>query len=141
MKFAAAFFLALAAHAQTATGAFFALSVPDVKASARWYVDKLGMKIDRELPNVIILENANVIVELIERKGAADTAQDPFQRHGIAKAGFIVDDFDKTLKQLRARGVEFAMGPYPARPDQRENVIIRDNNGNYLQIFGRTATR
>jgi hypothetical protein len=57
--------------------------------------------------------------------------------HGYFKAGIVVDDYDTTLEALRARGVEIAMGPFPARPGQRANVIVRDNAGNLIQFFGK----
>jgi hypothetical protein len=57
--------------------------------------------------------------------------------HGFFKAGIVVDDFDKTLSALKARGVEIAIGPFPARGDQRANVIVKDNAGNLIQIFGK----
>jgi catechol 2,3-dioxygenase-like lactoylglutathione lyase family enzyme len=57
--------------------------------------------------------------------------------HGIFNIRMMVDDFDATLATLRARGVEIAYGPYPKRPDQPANVIIRDNAGNLIQITGR----
>lgn len=37
---------------------------------------------------------------------------------------------------LQKRNVEIAFGPYPARKNQRANVIIRDNGGNLIQLFG-----
>jgi hypothetical protein len=37
---------------------------------------------------------------------------------------------------LEARDVEIAFGPYPARADQRANVIVKDNAGNLIQFFG-----
>ena len=43
--------------------------------------------------------------------------------------------FDSVVSQLRARGVEIAFGPFPARENQRANVLIRDNAGNLIQIF------
>ena len=57
--------------------------------------------------------------------------------HGIFKVGVIVDDFDATLAALRARGVDIAIGPFTRRADQPANAIIRDNAGNYIQIFER----
>jgi catechol 2,3-dioxygenase-like lactoylglutathione lyase family enzyme len=36
-----------------ATGAFFALSVPDFDASAEWYSEKLGLKITMREPKTI----------------------------------------------------------------------------------------
>ena len=41
------------------------------------------------------------------------------------------------LASLRAASVPFAFGPYPARAGQRANVIVRDPEGNLIQIFGR----
>ncbi|HEV8148261.1 MAG TPA: VOC family protein [Bryobacteraceae bacterium] len=140
--------------AQKTTGAFFALSVADLKTSTQWYTDKLGLKSTLENPKrdgvaVIVLEGdvggTKLIVELIRRDDAQPLAKatngiaDPIRVHGVFKAGVVVDDFDKTLATLKARQVEIAYGPYPARSNQRANVIVRDNAGNLLQFFGKYA--
>ena len=146
-------FLFLAASAVAAdtaapktTGAFFALSVADLKTSAQWYTDKLGLKSTMENPKrdgvaVIVLEGevggARLIVELIQRDDARPLGK--ANVHGIFKAGVIVEDFDKTLATLKARQVEIAYGPYPARANQRANVIVKDNAGNLLQFFGKSV--
>jgi len=132
----------------TAIGAFFALSVADLNASSKWYADKLGLKVVMQPPKsdkaaVVILEGGGLIVELIQHDDAkaaqAANASAPANIlvHGIAKAGVIVDDFDKTMDLFKARQVPIAYGPFPARPGQRANVIIRDNSGNLIQFFGR----
>ena len=132
----------------TTTGAFFALSVADVDASAKWYAEKLGLKVVLQPPRsggsaVVALEGGGLMVELIQLdeavplSKAAPQAKGSLFVHGIAKVGVIVDDFDKALSALRSRGVEIAMGPYPARDGQRANVIVRDNAGNLIQLFGR----
>ena len=56
--------------------------------------------------------------------------------HVIFKVGVIVSDFEKTLSTLKERGADIAFGPFPARPGQRANVIVRDNAGNLIQFFG-----
>ncbi len=133
----------------TATGAFFALTVPDVDASARWYSEKLGLTVTMrdtgpDKTRVVVLEGGGLIVELIQRptaaadKGPATTAGD-LPARGFFKAGAIVADFEQTLATVRARGVEIAFGPFPARGNQRANVIIRDNAGNLIQFFGQSA--
>jgi catechol 2,3-dioxygenase-like lactoylglutathione lyase family enzyme len=130
-----------------ATGAFFALSVADIDASARWYSDKLGTKVTMREPNtngaaVAVLEGDGLIVELIQHDAAkplntvAPNVKDPLYVHGIFKVGVIVSDFEKTLSALKTRNVEIAFGPYPARPGQRANVIVRDNARNLIQFFG-----
>jgi len=132
----------------TATGAFFALSVEDLEASTKWYSEKLGLKITMQLPKqnkvaVSVLEGWGLIVELIQNDGArplptvAPGINDNILVHGIFKAGVIVDDLDKMIAVFKERGVEIAFGPFPSRPNQRANVIIRDNSGNLIQFFGK----
>jgi catechol 2,3-dioxygenase-like lactoylglutathione lyase family enzyme len=132
----------------TSAGAFLALSVSDVAASARWYREKLGLRVVLEPPRsneatVVVLEGGGLIVELLQhRDGKALSATAPgvrenFKVHGFFKAGLIVEDFDRTVAALRSRGVEIAFGPYPKSTTQRANVIVRDNAGNLIQFFGK----
>ena len=137
------------APAFTTTGAFFALSVADARASARWYQDKLGLAIVLDAPKqdrntVIALEGGGLLVELIQNDDARPLASvapatkgNGFLVHGMVKAGVIVSDFDAALAKLRERGVPLAFGPFPARANQRANFAIRDNAGNLVQVFGR----
>jgi catechol 2,3-dioxygenase-like lactoylglutathione lyase family enzyme len=128
-------------------GAFFALSVPDVEASAKWYAEKFGMKVvlsppKQEQSRMMALEGGGLLIELLQRddamplERAAAGIKQNYRVHGFFKAGIVVDDFDKTLATLEARGVEIAIGPFPARADQRANAIIKDNAGNLIQLFG-----
>jgi len=130
----------------TTTGAFFALSVPDLAASTRWYSEKLGLRIVMRSANgvpVNVLEGGGLIVELVQRDGArsprdgmpADSPPDLVR--GIFKVGMIVDDFDGTVARLRAKGVEIVLGPYPPTPEQRANMLVKDNAGNLIQFFGK----
>ncbi len=136
----------------TASGAFFAMSVPDVQASSRWYSEKLGLHVVMQLPKrdkvaVVVLEGGGLIVELIQDDDAsplpeaAPRVKENTLVHGIFKAGAVIADFDRTVATLRERGVEVAYGPYPAKADQRANIIIRDNAGNLIQLFGQYASR
>jgi catechol 2,3-dioxygenase-like lactoylglutathione lyase family enzyme len=129
-------------------GAFFALSVPDLAASTRWYAEKLGLRVTMRVPRqggvaVTVLEGVGLTVELLQldaarpRDPASSSAREPQLTHGIFKVGFVVDDFDATIARLRARGVEIAYGPFPPREGQRANAIIRDNAGNLIQLFAR----
>ena len=141
--------LALPAHAVPpdrapfkTDGAFFALSVADLVASSNWYRDRLGLEIVMQVPvqngiGVTVLEGGGLTVELIQNAQARPPVGDPQLVHGYFKSGMIVKDFDRTLATLRERGVEVAFGPFPASDSQRANVILRDNAGNLLQLFGR----
>ena len=130
------------------SGAFFALSVVDMNQSVKWYSEKLGMKIVMQLPKqdkmaVTVLEGDGLIVELIQNDDSlplgkvAPALKDRALIQGSFKTGIIVNDFDRTLSELKARNVDIAYGPYPARAGQRANVIIKDNEGNLIQFFGK----
>lgn len=127
-------------------GSMFAVSVGDLDASARWYSETFGLKIvDRQRTpdntGIALLQGGGLIVELIQHAKAAgrpeSARQDPVLLRGFFKVGLIVEDFDATLAALKKRGVQIAFGPYPARPNQPANAIIRDNEGNLIQLFAR----
>lgn len=128
----------------TTTGAFFALSVADLAASRRWYQEKLGLRVTMDLPAgdypaVVALEGGGLVVELIHDRTATPRTGEPGKTHGISKVGMIVEDFDRAVATLRARGVEIVAGPFPPRAGQRANLLIRDNAGNLIQLFGRSG--
>ncbi|MBI2213869.1 MAG: VOC family protein [Acidobacteria bacterium] len=133
-----------------AGGSFFAMYVANLDSSIAWYSTKLGLSVvfrsaKSDGVAVALLEGPGLTVELIEYGGGVEpsksrSASDPlFPTRGLFKAGVIVDDFDQTLALLKQRGVEIAFGPFPARADQRANVIIRDNSGNLIQFIGDRA--
>jgi len=130
-------------------GVSFALSVADLDASAKWYVEKLGLRVTMRVPRtdatrarVALLQGGGLAVELVQHDDAVPLGSLQPKRdgaislQGIFKVGVTVEDFEKTLATLRARGVDIAYGPYPKRPDQPANVIIRDGDGNLIQIAG-----
>jgi len=117
---------------------------------SQWYAARFGLRVTLDPPRangakVIVLEGDGLIVELVQHDSAnprrvlAPSANDAVMIHGIMKAGLVVDDFDKTIASLRAAKVPFAFGPYPAHAGQRANVILRDPEGNLIQIFGRSG--
>ena len=134
----------------TAHGAFVGLSVGDLDASLRWYRDTLGLRVVMERPRtnetrarMALLQGGGLTVELVQQddakplRSAVPDGRGALDIHGIFKVGFVVDDFDATIAELRRRGVPIAIGPFPKRADQPANAMIRDNAGNYIQLFGR----
>ena len=124
-----------------ARGAFMALSVADLAASRRWYIEKIGLRPTLEIPPanggaVVVLEGGGLIVELVQLDSAVARSRSAERLHGFFKSGVIVDDLSRVVGVLRERGVEIAFGPFPARDGQRANAIIRDNAGNWIQLFG-----
>jgi hypothetical protein len=76
-------------------------------------------------------------VELLQHDDAVASGKDSLLTHGYVKAGLVVENLDKTLAALKARNVQIAYGPYPARGNSMSNFIIKDNSGNLIQFFGK----
>lgn len=132
------------------SGAFIGLSVSDMEASTRWYREKLGLTVIMQAPRTdatksaaTVLQGGGLTVELVKHDEAKPLSsflpdsKGALYVHGIFKAGIVVNDFDATIAALRSRGVNIPIGPFPKRADQPANAIIRDNEGNYIQIFGK----
>ncbi|MBV8207757.1 MAG: VOC family protein [Acidobacteria bacterium] len=130
-------------------GAFFALSVPDLGASSRWYREKLGLAVVKhavapdKASAVTILQGNGLSVELIFLAEAvalariAPALKGGHQVHGIFKSGLFVDDLDAALVEFRARNVTLAFEPFFDPSMQCRMFAIRDDNGNLLQFFGK----
>jgi catechol 2,3-dioxygenase-like lactoylglutathione lyase family enzyme len=133
-----------------ANGGFVAITVPDLDASAKWYAEKLGLKIVKNhamRPDnkaaVTILEGNGVAVELIwladavPLSKAAPQLKGPQDVYGILKSGFFVDDLDVALKELKSRNVTFAFDAFYDKSMDCRMFAIRDDNGNIIQFFGK----
>ena len=131
-------------------GGFVAITVPDLDASAKWYVEKLGLKIVKDhsmRPDgkaaVTILQGNGFAVELIWLDGSAPLSKvapqtkGPQDVHGILKSGLFVDDLDGAMKELKSRNVTFAFELFYDKSMDCRMFAIRDNNGNMLQFFGK----
>jgi catechol 2,3-dioxygenase-like lactoylglutathione lyase family enzyme len=122
--------------------------VPNLDASTRWYVEKFGMRVVFEAPPrdgfaVRVVQGGGLMIELLHKAAAAPlrsvapNVTHSTMVHGVFKGGIVVDDYDKTLATLRQRGVDIALGPFPAREGVPANFIVRDNSGNLIQFFAR----
>ena len=127
---------------KTVAGSLVAISVSSLDSSSKWYQEKLGLRVTMNVPKsatqngIAILQGNGLIVELQEHTGAAAVNHSPSARQGIFKYGIVVDDYDATLAAIRARNIPIVIGPFPKRPDQPANFIIRDNSGTYIQFLG-----
>ncbi|HJX28289.1 MAG TPA: L-dopachrome tautomerase-related protein [Thermoanaerobaculia bacterium] len=129
---------------------FFALSVPDAAASARWYQDVFGMTVLREIKppdapvHIFILTSDRLEVEILQHPQArpftqaAPGVKAPTEIHGIFKVGLHVEDLDATVAALKAKGVTF---PFDITDDPTgvRFAILSDNSGNRIQLFERKA--
>ena len=122
---------------------FFALSVADAAAEARWYQEVLGLKVQRDFRppgtaiHVVLLKSDALMIELLQHPEAKPLTQAPdrFLVHGIFKVGFSVPDLDATVQALKAKGVVFI---YEITKDPATGLrfaICKDREGNEIQIF------
>jgi catechol 2,3-dioxygenase-like lactoylglutathione lyase family enzyme len=124
---------------------FVALSVPDAGATARWYREAFGLKVLDEFKpevgdHVIILTSDHLLVEVLQLRNArspgVDAIRDPHLTHGIFKVGFHVDDLDAAVARLKAMKAEFETGIVDDAKHGLRFALLRDPDGNYLQLFG-----
>jgi extradiol dioxygenase family protein len=128
-------------------GSFFALMVPDVQDSARWYHEALGFRIVRDseaadgASRTIMLEQNGVILEIIQSRGSFGL-EDVTQREwsslqGIKKVGIVVsgDTFEALYDSLKKRNVIFLGDIFEDNEIKMRTFLVRDNRGNLLQFF------
>lgn len=122
---------------------FFALSVADAAAEARWYQENLGLKVLRDFRppgtaiHVVLLQSDALMIELLQHGDAKPLTQAPdrYLVHGLFKVGFTVPDLEATVRALKAKGVAF---PYDVTKDPATGLrfaIFKDVEGNEIQIF------
>lgn len=98
-------------------------SVPakDAERARRWYEEKLGLKPVIDLGDAGLVYKTNVTRFVIYKTEFAGTG-----KHTIA--GWVVDDIDKTMAELRARGVVFEDYDGTNGP-KTESGVARDQGG------------
>lgn len=132
------------------SGGFVALTVPDLDAAAKWYVEKLGLTVLKNhamrpdnTAGVTILQGHGLAVELIWFTDAVPLSKvdrqlaGPQQVHGILKSGIFIDDLDAAVKELQSRDVTFAFETFYDKAMDCRMFAIRDNNANILQFLGK----
>ena len=85
------------------------------------------------------LSNGTAKVEVLGG-ATAEPQPDPisleptFQHEGLNHFCLAIEDFDGTLAELRARGVEFVGEPFVVEEIDRSLAIIKDNSGNLIEL-------
>jgi catechol 2,3-dioxygenase-like lactoylglutathione lyase family enzyme len=113
------------------------LPAADMTRAKEWYRDKLGMKPSDESPMGEAMYETGGSGFMLYPSPFAGTNQ-------ATAAGFMVDDFDGTVAELRSNGVIFEEYDFGegmatvdgviAMPDGRKGAWFKDSEGNILGL-------
>ena len=106
------------------------VGVQDVTRSLGFYRDKLGLKVEREIPGFAFLNAGAVTLCLSE---AAAKARG--QAVGAGEIVFSVDDVTVAYQALLGKGVQFTHEPRSVTPTTWV-ANFDDPDGNHLSIYG-----
>lgn len=125
----------------------FALSVPNIDDSIRWYSDVLGFSVERTFgfPEsgtriAHVLHPAGIRIELLSRPNSAsnpDKDTDAFGAiltQGAKHIGILVADLEAAFAFLDAKGVFILQEPMVVEPAGVRNFWITDNSGNQIEF-------
>jgi len=106
------------------------LGVQDVARSLAFYRDKLGLKVQGEIPGFAFLDAGKVSLYLSE-----PAARVRGQVAGAGEIVFAVEDVTAAYQALREKGVQFTHAPRSVTPSMWV-ANFDDPDGNHLAIFG-----
>ncbi len=115
---------------------FAKLPVKDIERARRFYVDVLGLRVTSERPGHLYFDHADgstVLVFMSAGRASGDHDQ----------CGWMVDDIDSAVEELRARGVTFER--FPGMTFENDISVggyyrsawFRDPDGNLLNVRSR----
>lgn len=126
---------------------FMSLIVKDVNQSLEWYKGTLGFNVINEMGSedgdyhIYILERGEVLLEIMELKSSLDpkeeldTKDGKLYLQGIFKLGFMLADFDSWIDYLKKEKIEFHGKVVKDEKLGKRMLIIKDPDGNYIQLF------
>jgi hypothetical protein len=138
-------FAALADVPEISGPQFFALSVADARATADWYSRAFGIRVYHEFRapdggQVILLRGDRLSIEIVQVPGAqspgAEAVKSPHKTHGHFKIGMHVADLDAAVAHLKSLNVKFESQIVDIVQPPLRFVLVRDNEGNFVQLFG-----
>ena len=99
-----------------------ALPAHDIERAKRWYEEKLGLTPAMEMGPAEMLYRTGGSQWLLYQTPSAGTG-----KHTLG--GWVVDDLDQTMTELRSRGVTFEDYAMGDQGPTTENGVARDPNG------------
>lgn len=114
----------------------FAIYAEDTESLARWYCDNFAMKVvfkgKQTPPMMFVADPRGMCIELIGRP----PREEPLDFTTIFHFAFLVEDFDKAVSDLKAKGVPLEPEVVGAAPGVRL-CYFNDPAGNRGQIAWR----
>ena len=143
MRHALAALACLAALAATPVAAkgFASLTTRDGGRMVRWYAATFDLKpVSTVRPEdinatITVLQGEVGTVEILARADASPLGIPASQRVGIFKAGFEVDRLEPWLQRWASMDVTIVAGPNLDAQTGMRTVVIRDPDGNMIQLF------
>ncbi|MEP2773931.1 MAG: VOC family protein [Fulvivirga sp.] len=129
-------------QAQDLSPTFLAIIVSDMDSSIAWYQQKLGFEVVNQTANEARgfkqanLKTASTKLELIEIKNAvnpSDSIKSPLI--GLFKFGFTTQKFDWWIEHLEQQAAHFHGRVVPDPHSGKRLVLVKDPDGNRIQIF------
>ncbi len=120
---------------------FVTINVSDMKRSIQFYRDVLGFSVQSESPHRSVLDVGGS-AKIALHKGVRRT--ELFEHTplaGRASIGFSVENLDKAMEELKARGAIFESEPSPRGGGNSMVVELADPDGFQITIFGPSNSR
>ena len=124
---------------------FFALSAADARATADWYSRAFGVRVYHEvrIPDggqVILLRGDRLSIEIVQvpdaKSPGPEAVKNRHKTHGIFKIGMQVTDLEAAVAHLESLDVKFETQIVDVAQPPLRFVLVRDNEGNFVQLFG-----
>ena len=114
-----------------------AISSPDPRKLAQWYVDHLGFHINFSYAGNYFVKAPNgSILEIIPSEGSLPPQTMATNKNpGIRHLAIAIDDFDAAHEQLKSKGVQFQSEPLNNQGNRL--LFFNDGDGNLLHLIHR----
>lgn len=129
-----------------------AFTVSDIEQTIHWYETTLGFRVlsRTAIPaigaQVAFLQLADIQLEVLQAKGSFRLeelfADAPNHVLPIGNKSLVlqVNDLHQATEELAAKGVTFAWKEVDLSGEGHYSTMIRDNDGNFINIFQQKAT-